>query len=70
MNRTEYSLAELRCAALRARLAACDIDAIGIALRAGMIDADVALEWLHDGKALSYLQPKRPAKDADAETPV
>jgi hypothetical protein len=56
MNRTEYLLAELRCAALRARLAACDIDAIGIALRAGMIDPHTALEWLHDCAALSYIQ--------------
>ena len=65
MNRIEYLLAELRCAALRARLAACDIDAIGIALRAGMINPDIALEWLHDRNALSYLQP---TKNAGAET--
>jgi hypothetical protein len=67
MNRIEYFLAELRCAALRARLAACDIDAIGIALRSGMIDADLALEWLLDCGALSYLQPTQPRKDGDAE---
>jgi hypothetical protein len=67
MNRTEYLLAELRCAALRARLAACDIDAIGIALRAGMIDAETALKWLHDSNVLSYLQP---TENAGAETAI
>jgi hypothetical protein len=66
MNRTEYLLAELRCAALRARLAACDLDAIGIALRAGIIDPDVALEAVHERNALSYVPP---TKNADAEGP-
>jgi hypothetical protein len=69
VNRTEYVLAELRCAALRARLAACDIDTIGIALRGGAIDADIALEWLVDCGALSYLQPMWPTRTADAERP-
>jgi hypothetical protein len=58
MNRTEYLLAELRCAALRARLAACDIDTIGIALKAGLIDSDTAVEWLHNRRALSYVEPE------------
>ena len=52
--RTAYLLAELRCAALRARLAACEIDAIGIALRSGMIDPDTAVAWLHDCNVLDY----------------
>jgi hypothetical protein len=53
----DYLLAEMRCAALRARLAACDIDAIGIALRADWIDADAAIDWLHDCTALDYVAP-------------
>jgi hypothetical protein len=60
-DRKEYLLAELRCAALRARLAACDIDAIGIALRAGMIDTDTAVQWLHGCAALDYVVPTPPA---------
>jgi hypothetical protein len=70
MNRIEYFLAELRCAALRARLAACDIDAIGIALRSGMIDAELAFEWLLNCGALSYLQPTQPETNGDAEAPT
>jgi hypothetical protein len=53
--RTAYLLAELRCAALRARLIACEIDAIGIALRSGMIDPDTAVAWLHDCNVLDYV---------------
>ena len=54
-DRTAYLLAELRCAALRARLIACEIDAIGIALRSGMIDPDTAVAWLHDCGLLDYV---------------
>jgi hypothetical protein len=59
-----YLLAELRCAALRARLAACDIDSIGIALRAGWIDDDAAIEWLHDCAVLDYVMPIPPRRGA------
>lgn len=59
MGSTEYLLSELRCAALRARLAACDIDTIGVALKAGMIDPETAVEWLHNCSALSYVGPER-----------
>jgi hypothetical protein len=58
---TSYVLAELRCAALRG-LAACDIDTVGVALRGGMIDAETAVEWLHNCDALDYVAP-RPAGD-------
>jgi hypothetical protein len=60
----EYLLGELHCAALRARLAACDIDTIGVALRAGWIDDDVAIEWLHDCAALVYVMPTPPQRGA------
>src|SRR3989442_14434238 len=58
-DRTAYLLQELRCAALRARLAACEIDSIGVALRASWINVDTALEWLHDEcpVALFYIRP-------------
>lgn len=62
----EYVLAELRCAILRARLAALDIETAGIALRAGMIEADTALEWLRDAGALEYVAPMQlAAKEAE-----
>ena len=48
----EYLLAELRCAACRARLWQADIEAVGIALKGGMITPDQALELLHDCDAL------------------
>ena len=47
-DRTAYLLAELQCAALRARLAACEIDSVGVPLRAGWINVDTAIEWLHE----------------------
>ena len=50
-----YVLAGLRCAALRARLAAADIDVIGIALNAGWIGSHEAIEALADAGALDYL---------------
>ena len=59
-ERTAYLLAELRCAALRPRLAACEIDGISIALRGGMIDSDTAVAWLHDCGVLDYVTPAPP----------
>jgi hypothetical protein len=52
MNRVDYLLAELRCASLRARLWQADIDAVGMALRAGLVGPEEALELLHDCDAL------------------
>ena len=48
MNRVDYLLAELRCASLRARLWQADIEAVGIALKGGLIEPEQALELLHD----------------------
>jgi len=45
-DRREYLLAELRVAALRARLWQADIDAVGLALKAGLISPDQAVEHL------------------------
>jgi hypothetical protein len=52
-SRTEYLLAELRCAAVRARLWVNEIDAIGAALRAGWIDPEDAI----DGGCLHLVAP-------------
>ena len=49
---TGYLLAELRCASLRARILQADINAIGLALKSGLISPDQALELLHDADAL------------------
>jgi hypothetical protein len=48
MTRTDYLLAELRCAALRARLWQADIEAVGCALRGGLISPEEAIELLDD----------------------
>jgi len=44
----EYLLAELRCASLRARLLQADIDAVGLALKGGLITTEQALWHLED----------------------
>jgi hypothetical protein len=44
----EYVLAELRCAALRAKLWQNDIEAIGLALKGGLISPEQAIEALAD----------------------
>jgi hypothetical protein len=51
----EYLLAELRCAALRARLWQSDIDAVGLALKGGFISPDQAVEHLADCGVLRLL---------------
>lgn len=44
----DYLLAELRVASLRLQLEQCDIDAIGLALKGGLITPDQAIALLHD----------------------
>jgi hypothetical protein len=58
MTRREYLLAELRCASLRARLWQADINAVGLALKAGLVEPDQALELLHDCNCLQLIEPK------------
>lgn len=53
--RREYVLAELRCAAARARLAALDIDAVGKALLARIVSPDQAAALLWGADAVHYL---------------
>jgi hypothetical protein len=52
MTRVDYLLAELRCASLRARLWQADIEAVGLALKAGLVEPEQALELLHECDAL------------------
>ena len=53
----DYLLLNLRCAKLRAALAVNEITAMGVALRAGLIDPDNALEHLADIGALDLVIP-------------
>jgi hypothetical protein len=57
MTRHEYLLAELRCAAMRARLWQADIEAVGLALKAGLVEPEQALELLHDCDCLQLVAP-------------
>jgi hypothetical protein len=56
MSRVEYLLAELRCASLRARLQQADIEAVGIALKAGWISPEQAVEALDDCECLKLVE--------------
>jgi hypothetical protein len=58
MSRIEYLLAEFRCASLRARLWQADIDAVGMALKAGLVSPEQALELLHDCDCLQLIEPR------------
>jgi hypothetical protein len=60
---SEYLLAEFRCASLRARILQADIEAVGLALKGGIISADQALALLDDCDALRIVgrPPERPA---------
>jgi hypothetical protein len=49
---TDYILAEMRVATLRARILQADLEAVGIALKYKMISPDQALALLHDCGAL------------------
>jgi hypothetical protein len=60
-SKTNYLLAELRCASIRARLWQADIDSIGMALRAGLISPDQAAEHLFDCGVLHLVAPEREA---------
>jgi hypothetical protein len=55
MSRLEYLLAELRCASLRARLLQADIDAVGAALKVGLVTPEQALDLLQGCDALHLL---------------
>lgn len=56
MSRVDYLLAELRCAALRARLWQADIESIGLALKAGWISPEQAVEALAECDCLQLVE--------------
>jgi hypothetical protein len=58
-SRFSYLLAELHCAALRARLWHADIEAVTQALRGGLIEAEQAVELLAECECLHLLSPER-----------
>jgi len=64
MTRIDYLLAELRCARARARLWQADIEAVGIALKGGLIHPQQALELLHDCDALRLVGAVREGESA------
>jgi hypothetical protein len=45
---TDFVLAELRCASLRASLLVAEAEAIAVALRGKFISTDAAIEWAND----------------------
>jgi hypothetical protein len=53
----DYVRRELRCASLRARLVTNEIQTMSIALGAGFIDPDIALEHLAEVGALRLVTP-------------
>jgi hypothetical protein len=55
---TDYLLAALRCGGLRVRLLSNQLDAIGIGLKRGVITPAVALEWINEIDAWSFLFPE------------
>ena len=52
---TEFLLSALRVATLRARLAANELDSIGVALKRGLVSYDDAMAWLHDVDLLHHV---------------
>jgi hypothetical protein len=58
----DYLIAELRCASLRLRLEQSDVEAIGIALKGGLITPDQAIELLHDAGVLRLVGTERSGK--------
>ena len=54
-GRREYVLAELRCALLRAKLAALEIEAIATALRFGLVEPEQAVHWFWESHARQFL---------------
>src|SRR5262245_51407072 len=64
LTRLDYLLAELRAASLRARLWQADIEAVGIALKHGLIHPEQALELLYDCDALHLVDTVRGEESA------
>jgi hypothetical protein len=54
-NQSEFLLAHLRTASLRAKLIATELDSVGVALRHNFVSHDGAVEWLHDLNLLDQM---------------
>ena len=54
-SHVEFLLAELRVARTRAKLAACELDCVGVALRSRLVGYDDALAWLDDVGLLDHI---------------
>jgi hypothetical protein len=52
---TEFLLSSLRVASLRARLAATELDSVGVALKGGIVAHDDAVAWLRDLDLLDHV---------------
>lgn len=59
----EYVLAELRTARLRAKMYVNEIEAIGIALKAHMIEPEDALAWMQEAGTLDFMVPTSPEQE-------
>jgi hypothetical protein len=56
-SHVEFLLALLRVARLRAKLAACEFDCVGVALRSGFTSYEGAIAWLDDAGLLDHINP-------------
>jgi hypothetical protein len=56
-NRVQYFIQELRCAALRARLWQADIEAVGVALKGGLVTPEQATKMLDERGCLQLISP-------------
>src|SRR5215831_9675864 len=65
-RRYEYLIQEFRCAVLRARLEANDLEAIGLALKAGLVTAQQALELAAGCGCLHWIAPPNSVQGATA----
>ena len=64
----QYALEEVRIAGMRGRLLVVEMEHIYKCLKNKMIDADTAMAWLADAKALDFLRPIVPDNsEADAK---
>jgi hypothetical protein len=60
-NRIGYLLQELRCASLCAKLWQHDIEAVGLALKGGLVTPEQALEMLRDCDCLQIVGTQKEA---------
>jgi len=62
-NQSEFLLACLRAASLRAKLIATELDSIGVALRHNFVSHDSAIEWLCDLNLIDHVLYREFAHD-------